>query len=890
MLVAGSTLGPYKILALLGAGGMGEVYRAHDTRLGRDVAIKVLAPHLAATPEVRARFEREARTISQLNHPHICTLHDVGHQDGTDYLVMELLEGETLAHRLERGPLPVAEVLSLGTQIADALDRAHRAGVVHRDLKPGNVMLTKSGAKLMDFGLARAAGLAAAPGTLTESPTVSRPLTAEGTIVGTFQYMAPEQLEGKEADARSDLWALGCVLYEMATGKRAFEGQSQASLIAAIMTGEPRVMTELRPVTPAGLEKIVHACLAKSPDDRVQSAHDVRLQLEWMEPAGASMSSAPLLGRGDAVRRPRWLMLALVGVAAVAVTALVMSWLPRVRTVEAERPVQRFILGAVPLTPFDTPSISADGRTVFYSAVEGDSRRIFRRSLESFDATPIAGTEGGSLPFLSPDGGWLGFITADAIKKVPLEGGAPQRICSGVGASFAHWGPDGTILFSTTPGSGDGRMAIGRVPASGGRPEVVVPADSTPGTTWWVDDILPDGRSFLFTRAEGDIDMSIEAVVGGSRHTVLRRAGSSRYAAPFLLYIDQDSGSLLAAPFDATKAVVTGAAFPVTEDIEIENGFDVSPAGSLVYVPGEASAGDQGEVVWVDRSGSVSSCLDTRGAWKEPRLSPDGRRLLLRKRSVYYCELWSVDLDRGGLTRITSGGDNHDPVWSPDGRRAAFSCVRGTAASIIVLAQDGGRSIDTLMTGRTVYSPSSWSADGQWLAYSCNSYRTQSDIWLLPVGGRDRRPLAYLQGRFNEANPAFSPDGKWIAYDSDESGRSEVYVSAYTSPGRVQKVSTGGGRWPRWSRDGKELFYVSGQTMVAVSIETGPALRVGTPRTLFGGNFIWARQRPFDVSPDGRRFVMIRQNAHLPGYRELRMVVNWQKDIERLRSHEGTGP
>ena len=886
MLEPGTSLGPYRILALLGAGGMGEVYRAHDPRLGRDVAIKVLSPHLTASPEARARFEREARTISQLNHPHICTLHDVGHQEGVDYLVMELVEGETLAHWLEKGPLPVPEVLTLGSQVADALDCAHRAGVVHRDLKPGNIMLTKSGAKLMDFGLARASGLVPVAGGLADSPTVSRPLTAKGTIVGTFQYMAPEQLEGKEADARTDLWALGCVLYEMATGKRAFEGESQASLIAAIMEREPRPMADLRPVAPPALGRVVHACLAKSPEDRVQSAHDVKLQLEWVAEEG-TVAGAAFSTQAQASRWLRWLLPALVGVAAVILTTLVMWKLPRLQTIEDQRPVQRFILGAVPLTPFDPPCISADGRTVFYSGVEGDSRRIFRRSLESFDATPIAGTEGGASPFLSPDGVWLGFITPDAIKKVPLEGGAPKRICSGVGANLAHWGPAGTILFSTAAGGGSGRIMIGRVPDLGGSPEVVVPTDS-PTATASVDDILPDGQSFLFTLYEGGIEMSVEAVLAGNRrHTVLHRAGSSRYAAPFLLYIDQDSGSLLAAPFDATRAVVTGAAFPVTEDIEIEHGYDVSPAGSLVYVPGEASAGDVGEVVWVDRSGSVSPCIDTRASWKEPRLSPDGHRLLLRKRSVYYCELWSADLDRGGMTRITSAGDNHGPVWSPDGLRIAFSCVRGPAAFLIALAQDGVQSSDTLLTSKAVPWSASWSADGQWLAYSCYGNRTQSDIWMLPVTGRDRTPLPYLRGTFNEDNPVFSPDGKWIAYESDESGRLEVYVSPYASPRRLQKISTGGGRYPLWSPDGKELFYVSSQSMVAVAIETGSTLRIGTPRTLFGGNFIWAGWHPFDVSPDGRRFVMVRQNAHLPGYKELRMVVNWQKDIERLRSHEG---
>ena len=541
-LAAGTRLGPYEILGPLGAGGMGEVYRALDTRLDRSVAIKILPEHLAAAPDIRARFEREAKAVSSLNHPNICTLHDVGHQGGVDFLVMELLEGETLAARIERGPLPPAELLKVAIQITDALVKAHRQGLVHRDLKPANVMVTKSGAKLLDFGLARPVGMGATPGGLSQTPTLSRALTAEGTIVGTFQYMAPEQLEGAEADARSDLWALGLTLYEMATGQRAFGGRTQASLISSIMKDEPRPIAELQPISPPGLDRLIRQCLAKEPDERIQTAHDVKLQLEWIA-EGGSQSGVPAPVAAHRRRRERALQVT-AGVATLVALAAI-TWIALHRPVPAE-PIQFQFDPPSSVQSVDAPRVSPDGRYVAFNATDSTGvTRVWLRPLSPLEATPILGTEGTTRPFWSPDSRYLGFVAGGKLKKVQVSGGPPIVIADTPTGSDGTWSAHDVILF-------DGRDSdpILRVAAGGGVAAPEMARDSSLGETavaW--PEFLPDGRQYLFLSIGKKSVLKLGRLGSKTSRELFPCDSRVQYAAPgFLLF--SRGGTLVAQPFD----------------------------------------------------------------------------------------------------------------------------------------------------------------------------------------------------------------------------------------------------------------------------------------------------------------------------------------------------
>jgi Tol biopolymer transport system component len=874
MLAAGTTLGPYQIIAPIGAGGMGEVYRAHDSRLGRDVAIKVLSPHLAAAPEVRARFEREARTISQLSHPHICTLHDIGHKDGIDYLVMELVEGETLAHRLERGPLPVAEVLTLGTQIADALDRAHRAGVVHRDLKPGNVMLTKSGAKLMDFGLARAAGLAAAPGVLTESPTVSRPLTAEGTIVGTFQYMAPEQLEGKEADARSDLWALGCVLYEMATGRRAFEGKSQASLIAAIIEREPTPPSQLMPLLPPALDRVVQQCLTKDRDERIQTAHDVKLQLQWIAEAGSQAGvPTPVAARRRSRERLAWIVALAAGVAAIALGGvLLLRHVP-------EPAGARFSIGPeAGALNIRWPRLSPDGRLLAYLA--SDSARVTRiwiRPVGAFAATPLPGTENAGRPFWSPDSRSLAFVSGDRqMKRIAVGGGPAQLVGELTRGADGCWGARGVILF-------DGALtdSIRQIPADGGEVTPATRIDRARGELYhaWPT-FLPDGKRFLFLAGRSGIQASMLKLgrLGSLESKEIGPIPSRVEYSPsgHLLYV-QD-GTLMARPFDAATARFTGGPFPVAEGALAVGDLahiSVSNTGAIAY--GVGAGGDQAVLTFVDRNGRTLSQLGAPAAYGNPVLSPDGTRAAyeLPDPSRLSADIWVRDLRRGIAARVTFDGAVW-PTWSPDGKRLAYSTTGGGAYAVLARASDGTGSVDTLYRSNVPAGPTCWSADGKSLFLG--RYDSYYQLWVMPpIPGA--KATCVQQTRFNDFNAQLSPDGRWLAYSTNETGRMEVFVQAYPGPGGKWRISTAGGGAPRWRADGRELFYRGPEgALMAVPIRAeGMGLDAGTPVILFQrrspGAFPF--RSSYDASPDGQRFLVNALMDDRGGGGAINVVIGW---------------
>jgi Tol biopolymer transport system component len=857
----GAKFGPYEILSPLGAGGMGEVYRARDTRLGRDVAIKVLPQHLTENPEVRARFEREARTVSSLNHPNICTLFDVGREGSTDYLVMELIEGETLAARLAKGALPISDTVRIGTQVADALDRAHRAGIVHRDLKPGNIMLTRSGAKLMDFGLARATGLAGSSSAtgetaLTHSPTVGQPLTAEGTIVGTFQYMSPEQLEGREADVRSDLWALGCVLYEMATGKRAFEGATQASLISSIMRDTPRPMSELLPMSPAALDRLVVALLAKDPDERVQTAHDVKLQLQWIGESPSSSTAgqmAPVPGPAPRRRVPvAWI------VAALALAIAGAAWIPSIIGGHTRHETRTRLLIPEPanahlsIAAFSF-AVSPDGTTLMFVGVDTTgTATLWLRPFDALTPKPIDGTEHAEQPFWSPDGRWIGYFADGKLKRVSLESGRVEIVCDAPDPRGGTWGSQGTIVFAPYAAG-----PLYSVPADGGTPELVLRPDSARGeNALRFPTFLPDGRAFTFVtlpRHEGGFETYL-GHLGSADRKLLMRAGAAPVYAPPGWLITLDKSRLIAQGFDAKKGETRGK--PVTiADAPVLGGHDAarvasaSTNGVLAYWGGTPS---RSQLAMLDRSGRVVRMFSLpAGEWLGVSVSADGLRAVVQRRTgPAEIELWMVDLVNGQAGRFTFnavgaaaqaliGGFN--TVWSPDGRRVVISNMSNGPADLVMYSTETGKSELLYGAGGALFkNPYAFSPDGRYLTFEQPSRETGWDIWMIEVDG-DRTPQPLVQTPSNDGGGAFSPDGRWFAYYSNETGRYELCVRGFPQAG-IRLVLPGMGTtdsnppfW--WSRDGREIITLAGDGLVrAIDVDPGQTFKVGRARELFRAN------------------------------------------------------
>ncbi|MFY9530722.1 MAG: protein kinase [Candidatus Acidiferrales bacterium] len=886
----GRTLGPYGIVEKIGAGGMGEVYRARDTRLNRIVAVKVLPTHLADNAALRERFEREARTIASLNHPHICTLHDIGHQDGIDYLVMEYVEGETLAQRLAKGPLPLEQVLQYAIEIADALDKAHRKGVTHRDLKPGNIMLTKTGTKLLDFGLAKLRQNVS-PGTpLSELPTAKDAITAQGTILGTLQYMAPEQLEGKEADARTDIFAFGVVVYEMATGKKAFEGKSQASVIGAILKDDPPPISSLQPMTPPALDRVIKRCLAKEPDERCQSAKDLTDELKWIAEGGSQVTSVPTVPvKAIRVFERRALIISVGTLLLGAAIAGVAVWNLKPSPSSPSQPVSRTVINLPPgqqlagLENGLAVALSPDGTHLAYVARQGGTQQLYLRPLDTLEAKPMPGTDGAVNPFFSPDGQWVGFFAGGKLKKVSVSGGAAQSLGDAAIPRGASWGSHDMIAFAPAIPS-----VLQQVSDAGGTPQPLTRLEKGENHRW--PEFLPGGKAVLFAAGTSGINftnaqVAVQSVGTGERRNLVQGGTQPRYAPSGHLVYAQ-GGSLMAVPFDPQRLAVAGAAVPIVEGVlqSTVSGaaqYSFSSTGSLVYVSGGVQS-VQSRLVWISRNGAEQPLAAPAHTYLAPQLSPDGRRVAV---SILEQEtqVWLYDLARETSTRLTFEGNyNLNPVWTPDGKQIAFESNKEGTPNLFWQLADGSGGLERLATSENIQSPVSWSPDRQMLAFFEINPTTGFDIWVLRLGDRKAQP--FLRTPFNESVPRFSPDGRWLAYTSDESGRYEIYVQPYPGPGGKWLISTEGGTEPAWNPNGRELFYRSGDKMMAVEIATQPSFAAGKPRMLFEGRYEPAPApiANYDVSPDGQRFLMLKRSESAgEAPTQINVVLNWFEELKR---------
>ncbi|MGH9511561.1 MAG: protein kinase domain-containing protein [Terriglobales bacterium] len=893
-LTSGAKLGPYEILSPLGAGGMGEVYRARDTRLGRTVAIKVLNSQLVANAELHARFEREARMVSQLQHPHICVLHDVGHESDTDFLVMEFLEGESLAERLRRGPLPQAELLKIAIQIADALEKAHRAGVVHRDLKPGNVMLTKLGAKLLDFGLAKPAAANSASGArgsgsasvlaaaLTQTNPTATPgtaLSAAGAVIGTVQYMSPEQIQGIEADARSDIFAFGGMLFEMATGKRTFEGKTQASIVGQILAVDPPSASTIRPEVTPSLDRVIRLCLEKDTDERIQTVHDLKLNLQAIseeKPAAAGLAEQ----RSSTGERLSWI----AGVAAALVLGALGAALPYHPAKPA--PSIRASIDPPPNTFFrltgdaaGPPVLSPDGKLVAFIPPGNESiLEIWVRPINSLEARPIEGTAGANFPFWSPDSRSLGFFIIGKLKKVDVNTGSPIEVTDAQQGRGGAWGSGGTIVFSPSPNA-----ALMKVSAAGGSAEPLTRLDPELDSHRWPF-FLPDGKHFVYLALNHDPskatnDAIYYASLDGREHRPLFRAQSNAvYANGFLLFARGDK--LLAQSFDPAKGELKGepqvVASAVINDPTTWH-MDVSAAedGLLVYSSGAIGAM---QLVWLDRNGKdIGVAADNTAALA--RLSPQGDRVALQMETgVGTADMFVLDLARGVRTRLTFGPvSNSSPRWSHDGKWIYFASLRNGRYSIFRKLADGSSAEESVFSSDQDVFPDACSPDGKTLLFAQRASGGKTSIWVLPLAEQGKPSQIIEDG----VHASFSPEGRYVAYESNESGRYEVYVVPFSDRKAKWQVSSNGGILPMWSGDGKEIFYVGldGAKYWFVSVpvkEQGEGLQIGAPRTLISTmNGIPS----YDVSRDGKKILVPRISQQ--GNQSVTLVTNFTEGLNK---------
>ena len=885
-LVPGTRLGPYEVLGPLGAGGMGEVYRARDTRLDRTVALKVLPSAIAADPILRQRLEREARAISTLDHPHICSLYDVGHDNGVDFLVMQYLEGETLAERLLHGPLSIELTLRYAIEIATALDAAHRQGIIHRDLKPANIMLTKSGAKLLDFGVAK---VNARDGSIDDGLTRDS-LTREGTILGTVAYMSPEQLQGAEADARSDIFGFGAVVYEMLTGRRAVDGPSPADLIAAILQTDPQPISTLQPKTPPLLEWVVQGCLKKDPNERWQAAHDVRLLLNRVGHKAVTDGDAGATTAGRTRERLAW---TLATAAILGMLALGYMWSGR--SSDTGLPVRFHVappdkgafVGPIATVPVAQLALSPDGRQLtFVASTAGSPGELWIRDLDAVAARPLAGTTDAAYPFWSPDSQSIGFFAQGKLKKVAVSGGAPQVLCDAPNPRGGTWNRDGVIVFSFSNSA-----ELNRVSASGGTRTPVTklePSRQEVSHRW--PQFLPDNQHIIYRvrsvdrQHEGIYVTSLEP---GPSRRLLDSAWSAAYAAPgYLLFLTE--GTLMAQRFDATNLRLEGEPSRIADGVGGSTtdyaAFSVSDTGVLAH-GGRTTLPTQ--LVWFDRNGRNMGSVTPPGEYASFSLSRDQRRLAfaLVDPERYQTDIWLMDLARGTSSRFTAaaGLDTH-PVWSPGDSRIVFRSQRAGVLDLFEKNSNGAHAEEKLPTPGWDKVPTDWSADGRFIVYhqQADAAESRYDLWVVPM--RERKSVPFLQTEFTEMQGSLSPNGRFIAYTSDQSGRFEVYAQTFADQTGRWQISANGGSEPTWRRDGKELFYMAAdRQLMSVQVDTNGTFDAGVPRALFGTR-IPALSTPYRTNyvpaADGQRFLLntIVEGTSAP---PITVVLDWMTALKK---------
>ena len=886
----GQRLGAYEVTAVLGAGGMGEVWRATDTRLGREVALKVLPEDFAADPDRHARFEREAKLLASLNHPNIATLHALEHVEGRHVLVMELVEGEGLDEVIARGPMPVDEAMPIALQIAAALEAAHEAGIVHRDLKPANVRIRPDGTvKVLDFGLAKTWQEEGGDSSLSLSPTVTRHATMEGVILGTAAYMAPEQARGRPVDKRADIWAFGVVLWEMLTGRALFDGETVTDVLAAVLTREPD-LAALPAGTPSALRQLLRRCLERNPKNRLHDIADARIAIEDLL-AGADELDGPAAGLElPAVPRPNLsAVLWAAAVVLVAGAAGLMGHLAGARRAAPPEPMRLSIVLAPSqelVTGSDSIlSFAPDGRSLLMTALEAGRQMIVRRSFGEDDARAIPGTEDGDAAFFSPDGRWIGFFAGGQLLKVPVEGGRPFKLGDSRGAGGAAWLSDGTLVVA--PVYSDGLF---RVSERGGELERLTTPDRSTGELghWWPDP-LPGKGKVVFTAFRTPVDRSRIGVLDLATREVrwvIEGGFFSRYVAGgHLLYAKGQR--LFAVPFDPETATVTGPAVEVVDDLRVSQTSGtamvaVSSRGTLAYVS-ESQGNPMRELVWFDRTGREQPAASQQRRFLSVSLSPDGRRAAVTIQQESQ-DLWTLSLERGTLSRLTSGeGTEFGPVWSSDGSelyyvvdRPPFDLYRIPSDS-----PDAGRPLwdqpSELDTSDVAVSP-----DGRWMAFAVTGEQTGFDLWVRPIDGSEPA-RQFRVSRAEEKNASFSPDGRWLAYQSNENGRPEIYVEAFPGPGQRFQISADGGTEPVWAKGSGEIFYRHLDVLRVVSTRLGGGFEFDPPRTLFPFPVVRGdieEVRTYDVTADGSRVLGVRiPDALVP--RQIEIVTDWQRDLEK---------